>query len=54
MVSFYIRPLSDFKITAQKEDVPAKSQVVSHCFSAISDSGAGSRSAPYILTDQDT
>jgi hypothetical protein len=54
MVSFYIRPLSDFKITAQKEDVPAKSQVVSHCFSAVSDSGAGSRSAPYILTDQDT
>jgi len=54
MVFFYNSPLSDFEITAQKEDVPAKSQVVSHCFSADSDPGAGSRSASYILTDQDT
>ncbi len=54
MVSLNIRPLSVFEITAQKEDVPVKSQVVSHCLSAVSDFSAGSRSASYILTDQDT
>jgi hypothetical protein len=54
MVSLNLRPLSDFKIAAQKEDVPVKSQVVSHCLFAVSDFYAGSRSASYFLTDQDT